>query len=179
MERSCLLYKLYNIKDVQLLKVNTVKTVYKGQSQGITKVASVDRWPLFGASETTFRCSRNELRLAFVDRKPLHAGVLMHRFDCRKPIQFIQFMLTRLYGKHNISYNVVVNTNTVNKQANTYTLFNILEESLHWVWARVSFLPQTIKRPSDMCARKKWPACGHPRDARMLPSVLATLTRDF
>ena len=46
MERSCLLYKLYNIKDVQLFKVNTVKTVYKGQSQGITKVASVDRWPL-------------------------------------------------------------------------------------------------------------------------------------
>jgi len=35
----------------------------------------------------------------------------------RKPIQF---MLTRLYGKYNISYNVVVNTNTVNKQANTY-----------------------------------------------------------
>ena len=121
MERSCLLYKLYNIKDVQLFKVNTVKTVYKGQSQGITKVASVDRWPLFGASETTFRCSRDELRLAFVDRKPLHAGVLMHRVDCRKPIQFIQFMLTRLYGKHNISYNVVVNTNTVNKQANAYT----------------------------------------------------------
>ena len=39
----------------------------------------------------------------------------------RKPIQFIQFMLTRLYGKHNIRYNIVVNTNTVNKQANTYT----------------------------------------------------------
>ena len=39
----------------------------------------------------------------------------------RKPIQFVQFMLTRLYGKHNISYNKVVNTNTVNKQANTYT----------------------------------------------------------
>ena len=38
----------------------------------------------------------------------------------RKPIQVIQFMLTRLYGKHNISYNIVVNTNTVNKQANTY-----------------------------------------------------------
>ena len=39
----------------------------------------------------------------------------------RKPIQFIQFMLTRLYGKHKISYNIVVNTNTVNKQTNTYT----------------------------------------------------------
>ena len=42
-------------------------------------------------------------------------------YDMRKPIQFIQFMLTRLYSKHNISYNIVVDTNTVNKQANTYT----------------------------------------------------------
>ena len=30
-------------------------------------------------------------------------------------------MLTRLYGKHNISYNIVVNTNPVNKQANYQT----------------------------------------------------------
>ena len=58
---------------------STVKPVYKCQPQGITKVAFVDRWPLFGASETTF--SRDKLRLAFIDRKPLLAGVLMHRFD--------------------------------------------------------------------------------------------------
>ena len=32
----------------------TVKPVYKGQPRGITKVAFVDRWPLFGASETTY-----------------------------------------------------------------------------------------------------------------------------
>ena len=49
---------------------------------GITKVAFVDRWPLFGTFETTFQFSRDELRLAFVDRKPLLAGVLKHRFDC-------------------------------------------------------------------------------------------------
>jgi len=34
--------------------VITVKPVYKGQPQGITKMAFVDRWPLFGASETTY-----------------------------------------------------------------------------------------------------------------------------
>ena len=62
--------------------INTVKTVYKGQPRGITKVAFADRWPLFGASETTFRFSLDELRLVFVDRKPLYAGVVMHRFDC-------------------------------------------------------------------------------------------------
>jgi len=48
----------------------------------------------------------------------------------RKPIQFIQFMLTRLYGKQNITYNVVVNTNTVNKQANTYTRTHIRTRTL-------------------------------------------------
>ena len=51
-------------------------------------------------------------------------------YDMRKPIQFVQFMLTRLYGKHNISYNVVVNTNTVNKQANTYTRTHIRTRTL-------------------------------------------------
>ena len=35
-------------------------------------------------------------------------------YDMRKPIQFIPGCMV------NISYNVVVNTNTVNKQANTY-----------------------------------------------------------
>ena len=59
-----------------------VKTVYKGQPRGVTKEAFADSWPSFRASETTFRFSRDELRLAFVDRKPLLAGVLMHRFDC-------------------------------------------------------------------------------------------------
>ena len=31
-----------------------VKPVYKGQSLGITKMALVNRWPLFVASETTY-----------------------------------------------------------------------------------------------------------------------------
>ena len=31
----------------------TVKPLLKGQPRGITKLAFVDRWPLFGASETT------------------------------------------------------------------------------------------------------------------------------
>jgi len=34
--------------------ISTVKNVYKGQPQGITKVAFADRWPLFRTSETTF-----------------------------------------------------------------------------------------------------------------------------
>ena len=29
-----------------------------------------------------FKFSRDELRLVFIDRKPLLAGVLMYRFDC-------------------------------------------------------------------------------------------------
>jgi len=32
----------------------TVKPVYNGQPRGITKVAFVDKWPLFGVSETTY-----------------------------------------------------------------------------------------------------------------------------
>jgi len=36
----------------------TVKTVYKGQPRGITKVAFADRWPLFRTSETAFPFSR-------------------------------------------------------------------------------------------------------------------------
>ena len=32
----------------------TVKPVYNGQLRATTKVTFVDRWPLFGASETTF-----------------------------------------------------------------------------------------------------------------------------
>ena len=31
-----------------------VKPVYKGQPRGITKVAVVNRWPLFRVSETTY-----------------------------------------------------------------------------------------------------------------------------
>jgi len=32
----------------------TVKPVYNGQPRGITNVAFVDRWPLFGASKTSY-----------------------------------------------------------------------------------------------------------------------------
>ena len=32
----------------------TIKPVYNGQPRGITKVAFVDKWPLFGASETNY-----------------------------------------------------------------------------------------------------------------------------
>jgi len=56
------------------------QTCLQRSATGITKVAFVDRWPLFGALETTIRCSRDEFGLAFVDRKTLLAGVLMHRF---------------------------------------------------------------------------------------------------
>ena len=31
-----------------------IKPVYNGHSQGITKKAFVNRWPLYGASETTY-----------------------------------------------------------------------------------------------------------------------------
>ena len=41
----------------------------------------IDRWPLFRAAETP-GFSRYQLRLAFVNRKPLLTGTLMRRFDC-------------------------------------------------------------------------------------------------
>jgi len=50
----------------------TVKPVYNGQLRPTTKVTFVDRW----------RISQDELRLAFVDRKPLLAGVVMYMFEC-------------------------------------------------------------------------------------------------
>ena len=56
------------------------KPVYQGRPWKITKLAFVDRWPLFAASKLPIRFSRDELRLAIVDRKPLLAGVLMYRF---------------------------------------------------------------------------------------------------
>jgi len=34
--------------------VSTFKPVYNGQRRGITNVAFVDMWPLFGASETSY-----------------------------------------------------------------------------------------------------------------------------
>ena len=39
-----------------------VKPVYKGQSWGIPKVASVDRWPLFEASETTYQSFTGQIK---------------------------------------------------------------------------------------------------------------------
>ena len=39
-----------------------VKPVYKGQSRGIPKVASVDRWPLFEASETTYQSFTGQIK---------------------------------------------------------------------------------------------------------------------
>ena len=51
--------------------ITVVKAVYKCQPYELQK------WPLFRTSETTFRFSWDELKLAFVDRKPLLAGVLM------------------------------------------------------------------------------------------------------
>ena len=48
----------------------------------------LQNWPLLTGGlcserqKLPFRFSQDELRLAFIDRKPLLAGVLMHRFDC-------------------------------------------------------------------------------------------------
>ena len=41
-------------KSFTFIQTTDYKPVYKGQPRGITKVAFVDRWPLFGASETTY-----------------------------------------------------------------------------------------------------------------------------
>ena len=51
--------KLWLLLDIHVsrferIHVTKVKPVYKGQPRGITTVASVDRWPLFRASETTY-----------------------------------------------------------------------------------------------------------------------------
>jgi len=54
-----------------------------GQLWGITKVASQLTGGLCSERlKLPIRVSRDKLRLAFVDLKPLLAGVLMHRFDC-------------------------------------------------------------------------------------------------
>ena len=69
-------------KSFTFIQTTDYKPVYKGQPRGITK------WPLLTGGlcserqKLPTRFSRDELRLAFVDRKPLLAGVLMHRFDC-------------------------------------------------------------------------------------------------
>jgi len=39
-------------------------------------VSLVDRWPLFGASETNYPIFTRQIKLAYVDRKPLLAGDL-------------------------------------------------------------------------------------------------------
>ena len=41
-----------------------------------------DSWPLFGASETMYPIFTGQIKISLVDRKPLLAGALIHRFDC-------------------------------------------------------------------------------------------------
>ena len=72
--------KLYTINYINFFPKNPNLMVQSNLStkvspRGITKVASVERWPLF-------RVSRDKIILAFVDLKPQLAGVLMHTFDC-------------------------------------------------------------------------------------------------
>ena len=81
---SLLLFCSCVFKEIQISLANnfilfyyTVKPFYNG----INKAVFYDRWPLFGASESTYPISWDELRLAFVDRKPLLAGIIMHKFD--------------------------------------------------------------------------------------------------
>ena len=47
-------YLKIRITTLKLVKYYTVKPVYNSQPQGMTKVAFVDRWPLFRALETTY-----------------------------------------------------------------------------------------------------------------------------
>ena len=70
-------------KSFTFIQTTDYKPVYKGQPRGITKVAFVDRWPLFGASETTYPIFTGQIQSGLYSRKPLLAGVVMHRFDCR------------------------------------------------------------------------------------------------
>ena len=41
-------------KQISVFSIYAVKPVYKGQTQGITKLAFVYKWPLFRASEATY-----------------------------------------------------------------------------------------------------------------------------
>jgi len=50
-----LIFQPFNLFVTSVVLRYTVKPVYKGQPRGTTKVAFVDRWSLFGASETTYR----------------------------------------------------------------------------------------------------------------------------
>ena len=71
------------------------------QSNLSTKVShgELQKWPLLTGGlcserqKLSIRFSRDELRLAFVDRKPLLAGVLMHRFDCISILLMCVFVL--------------------------------------------------------------------------------------
>jgi len=58
------MYRLLPLLRLQVIDYDstTVKPVYKGQPRGITKVASVDRWPLFGASETTYQSFTGQIK---------------------------------------------------------------------------------------------------------------------
>jgi len=60
------------------------------QSNLSTRIShgELQKWPLLTGGlysehqKLHIRFSRDKLRLAFIDRKQLLAGVLMHRFDC-------------------------------------------------------------------------------------------------
>ena len=104
-KRFCFLY-LYSILE-KLSYNNFVSKVYIQIIQNnvwsnlSTRVSleELQKWPLLTGGlclecqKLPIRFSRDKLRMAFVDRKPLLAGVHVHRFDCTdKILQFSIFI---------------------------------------------------------------------------------------
>jgi len=69
----------------------TISKVFSGRTMSTLSTTvgygEIQQWPLWTGDlcserqKLLIRFSRDELRLAFVDMKPLFAGVLMHRLD--------------------------------------------------------------------------------------------------
>ena len=66
-ENKSLHLKIICIDQKHLKKrtVYTVKLVYNGQPLGITKVGFVNKWTLFGASETTYLIFMGKIKTGF------------------------------------------------------------------------------------------------------------------
>ena len=75
----------------------TVKHIYKGQPLGTTKVAFVDRWPLFRALETTYPLFIGQIKNGLCEQETMSLctdfTVIEFVFKLRKEHVFFDFSL--------------------------------------------------------------------------------------
>ena len=87
-----------NYYHVSISSIGTIyKPVYNGQPRGITKVSFVDKWPLFGASETTYPIFMGQI-------KP---GLCWQETTIRRCCYAHVWLLT-LFGKFSINANTLI-----------------------------------------------------------------------